>query len=160
MAEEYSQGTPKEQLKANAILFSALFVGVIIFLLLAVVLIKFNGKFSDNDDLDKILLVVVSIIAAICLVSAFSIYKRQINGLVNSVLPLTEKLNNYRAILIVYLALCEGAALFSIISLILTGNFWSIAVTATMLAAMLIKRPSRQRVINELQLDWQEQQEL
>jgi drug/metabolite transporter (DMT)-like permease len=160
MAEGYSPGTPKEQLKANNILFSALFAGVVMFLIVAVVLIKFQGKFSDGDNFNKILLIVVLIIAAICLVSAYSIYKKRISDAANSILPLTEKLNNYRTILIIYLALCEGAALFSIICLILTGNFWSIAVTAGMLIAMLLKRPTRQRLINDLQLDWQEQQEL
>jgi O-antigen/teichoic acid export membrane protein len=160
MDETYSPGTPKEQLKANNILFTALISGIVMFLLIAVVLIKFQGKFSDNDNFDRIFLIVVSIIAVICLVSAVSIYNKRINDTANSALPLLEKLNNYRPILIIYLAFCEGAALFSVTCLILTGNFWSIGVTTTMLIAMFFKRPTRQRLINDLQLDWQEQQEL
>jgi uncharacterized membrane protein YhaH (DUF805 family) len=160
MAEEYSPGTAKQQLKANNILFTALFFGVVMFLLIAIAVIKFQGKFSSDDNFDKILLIVLLIIATVCMISAIAIYKKRIRDTVNSGSSLTDKLNNYRNILIIYLALCEGAALFSVICLILTGNFWSIAVTTAMLAAMLFKRPTKQRVINDLQLDWQEQQEL
>ncbi len=57
--------------------------------------------------------------------------------------------------MIFYLAACDGAALLSVIGFILTDNYWFVLITAIMLTAMFFKRPTRQRVINELQLNWQ-----
>jgi hypothetical protein len=62
--------------------------------------------------------------------------------------------------MIFYLALCEGAALFAVISFMLTANYWFVLIALVMLTAMLLKRPTKQKVISELQLSTQDQQEL
>jgi len=150
----------KGSVKAMTVLFYALFAGVIIFLLIILGLLQLQIKFLEGDDIDKIFLIVALVIAVICLVSAVSVYNKRVSEIANSTLSLTEKLNSYRATLILYLALSEGPAMFSIICLLLTGNYWCMAVTAGMLIAMLFKKPSRQKLIDELQLDWQDQGQL
>jgi len=160
MTEEYSIGNSREQLRANRVLFNALFTGVGLFLIIVVVLIKTNGEFLQDDSLDKIFLIIASVIAIISLISAISGYKKRITSVINSALSLNEKLKNYRIAMIFYLALCEGAALFSTICLMLTGNYWCVIITTVMMIAMYLKRPSKQRLVADLQLDRQQQQEL
>jgi uncharacterized membrane protein len=62
--------------------------------------------------------------------------------------------------LIFYLALCEGAGLFAIIVYFLTGNKLLLIAIAIVLLAMLVKRPEKFKIFNELQLSSEEQSEL
>jgi hypothetical protein len=156
------QGPPtdlKENLRANSILFYALTSGVIMFLVIIIALIKIGGNFSKVDDsFDRILLVAASVIAGICFIAVFLNYKKAMSAILPED-PLAERLNIYRAGLVRFAAFCEGAALFSVIGLFLTGIFWFVLITAIMLLAMLSKRPTKQRMIDELQLNWEEQQQ-
>jgi hypothetical protein len=162
MSEQGSlSGSPKEQLRAVNILFNALVIGVVLFVGLTLIVIKWTGQFSEFDEgVDKILLVVMSLVSLTCLISAVSGYRKRIAGIDNLVVDFNAKFNNYRSALIFYLALCEGAALFSVMGFLLTANYWCLVITFIMMAAMLFKRPTKQRVINDLQLNTQEQQEL
>ena len=147
-------------LKAISILFIALFTGVVMFLVISVVLVYFQGSPINDEQVQFIFLIAISVFALVCLVSALSIYKKRIHAIATSGSDVQQKLNDYRAAVIVYLALCEGAALFSIIGLFLTGNYWLVVITVVMLAAMLFKKPSRKKIVNELQLNWNEEQQL
>jgi hypothetical protein len=109
---------------------------------------------------DKIFLVTASAIAVVCLISSASIYNKRIRETTILDLAINRKLASYRSALVTYLAICEGAALFSVICLLLTGNYWFMLITGIMLTAMVAKRPTRQRVIDDLRLDSQGQQEL
>lgn len=161
MEDKSTIGPPNAQLKAANILFNALVVGVILFAVIAVALIKFNGPFSDlGDRFERIFLVIVSLVAVVCLVAAFSGYRKRISSLNNPLATFDEKFNNYRASMISYLALCEGPALFAVMAFLLTANYWFLLITVAMLTAMIFKQPTKQRVINELQLSSQDQQEL
>jgi hypothetical protein len=73
---------------------------------------------------------------------------------------LPDKLNQYRSALIIYIALCEGPALFGIILFFVTGNYLMFIITGITIASMLAKMPSRKRVVDDLTLDWKQQQEL
>ena len=67
---------------------------------------------------------------------------------------------SYRSVLIRYLAISEGAALFSLIAFYLTGDHRLFLMTGIMLAAMLWAAPTTERIIATLNPDWQEQQDL
>jgi hypothetical protein len=150
----------KADLRANSILFYALITGVIMFLVIVITLIKFSQDFPRvDDDFGRILFIVVSVTASICLATAFASYKKSMSGILPGA-PLSGRLNIYRAGLVRFAALCEGAALFSVIGFFLTGDFWFVLITAIMLIAMLSRRPTKQRFIDDLQLNWQEQQQL
>jgi len=87
-------------------------------------------------------------------------YAKRIAAAQTTGLSLMHKLNIYRAALMLYLALCEGAGLFAVIVYFLTGNKLLLAVAAIVLLAMLLKRPEKSKIFNELQLSSQEQMEL
>lgn len=158
-----NQQTPSELkgfLRAMLVLFYALVIGVIIFLIIVTGLIQAIGASIEDQQLHYIFLGIVSFIALLCLVFGNTTYRKNIKNIVTSNLNLTEKFNKYREALIVYYAACEGAALFGVICLFLTGNYWFIVISVAMLAAMWYRMPTKQRLIVDLQLSSQEQQEL
>jgi hypothetical protein len=161
MEEQISPGSPAAQLKATSILFNALLIGVLLMLIIAVGLIKFGGKLSQFDDsFDNILLFIAGVVAVMCVLRAFSGYRKRLNTVDISTANFDVKFNSYRAAMIFYLALCEGPALLAVIAFMLTGNYWFVMITLVMLAAMFVKRPTKEKVINELQLSSQDQAEL
>jgi len=161
MEQQSFPGTPKNQLKAANILFNALLVGVVLFLALAIALIKFKGKISQfSDSFDVTFLMAAFILALICLISALSGYRKRLSSINNSVTDFDQRFNNYRTAMIFYMALCEAPALFAIIALMITGNYCFVLIAMAMLVAMIFKQPTKKRVIEELQLGSGDQQEL
>ena len=156
------QGTPKENLKAIKVLFAALVLGVCSFTGVVVVVNQLKGPLMDTAGLqyNKVFFVAAVVLGGICLVAAHYMYNKKLTLTKNSAVSLKDKLNQYRSALLLYLALCEGAALFSIIAFFLTGNYTVLIITAVMLTAMLVKAPLLKRIVTELNLDWKEQQEL
>ena len=157
MQENELPGTPKELLRANLILTSALISGVVIFSLLVLVLMHSMPKLAD---MDQVFIVAVGGIALVCFISALRIYNNRIKIIKEGNLTIYQKLIDHRTALITYFALCEGAALFAVIGLMLTANYWFTLIIAVMLLAMFMKIPLKERVINDLELNWQEQQKL
>jgi|CXWL01.1.fsa_nt_gi hypothetical protein len=157
-----STGTPKDNLRAMRILAAALITGVVLFVVVVVVINLVKGSVMGKDELEynNIFLYAAIGIALVCYMMARTIYKKKLAVVKNAPASLADKLNQYMAMLITYMAPCEGAALFSVIVVFLTGNFFVLIVTVAMLAAMVSKFPFTKAVINELDLDWKEQQEL
>ncbi len=155
-------GGPKQSIKATQILCAALMAGIIVFVIIIVVVNRLNGPMLDKEGLQyqDILLYAAVGLGITCCAVAMSLYNKKMAVIKNSVITLTDKLNQYQAALIKYMAPCEGAALFSVIVFFLTGNFLVLIVTASMLIAMFIKFPLQAKIISELNLDWKEQQEL
>lgn len=154
-------GTPKEILRAIRILFAAIIAGAAIFALVILGINKMDGPgMPELKGYKNIFLYVVAAIAAICLPAAFNSYNKGITAAKESLIPLTGKLNMYRAALVRYIALCEAPALLGIIALFVTGNYVFLIIAAIMIVAMLVKAPTRRRVIDDLALDWKQQQEL
>jgi hypothetical protein len=114
----------------------------------------------EDESLTNIFLAVVLFIAVISLTVAARMYAKRITAAHATGLSLMDKLNIYRAALILYLALCEGAGLFAVIVYFLTGNMLLLIVVAVVLLAMLLKRPEKSKIFNELQLSSEEQMEL
>ncbi|MBL7725836.1 MAG: hypothetical protein JNK27_16985 [Chitinophagaceae bacterium] len=157
-------GKPKDNLRAMRILTAALSIGVVFFTLVVVFVNQLTKTpplanselLADNNTS----LGIVAIIGSACIAGARLLYKKRITAIKQSGKSLNDKLGQYRTALILYLAICEAAAMFSVIFFFLTGNFVILAVTGLMLIMMLSKIPVPGRLIRELDLDWKEQQEL
>lgn len=153
-------GTPKEMLRAMQILCAALMLGVVFFALIILVLNLTSGPTlgEKEQSFKKILLYINAAMGVICFFFANKAYRE--TAIVKNLTSLTGKLNQYRAILIKYMALCEAPALFSIIAFFLSGEYLLLMITGVMLAAMFSKMPFKSKVISELTIDWKEQEEL
>ncbi len=160
--QEITQIELKDYIRANTILVSALIIGVLIFSIIILALNFIQGPVLTGEDAEHnhIFRYVVLIMGAICFTLALYTYKKELPVIKNTSLLLKEKLNNYRVLLIKYMAICEGGALFPIIIIFLTGEMKLFGVTIVFIATMLIKMPTKKKVIEELSLDWNEQQEL
>lgn len=155
--------SPKEQLRALRILNSALVIGAALFTVIAVTVTLINGKgafsISDTKKTGVVFLVLSVFLAVFCFYRAITVYKRRMEEIRNGNESLLFKLNQYHSALILYLAPCEGAAIFSVIVFFLTGDYKALIVTALMVAAMVIKMPARKKMREELGLNWNEEQE-
>jgi hypothetical protein len=150
----------KEALRSISVFFYAMAGGMLMFTIIVFALNLLEKPALEDESLTNIFLVVVLFFAAISLTVAARMYPKRIAAAHVAGLSLMDKLNIYRAALIFYLALCEGAGLFAIIVYFLTGNKLLLIVVAVVLLTMLLKRPEKSKIFNELQLSSQEQLEL
>ncbi|MOA10905.1 hypothetical protein D3C78_1308140 [compost metagenome] len=67
-----------------------------------------------------------------------------------------EKLNNYRSLLIIQMATAEITCMFSSIFYMLTHQVFFIGISAGIIATYLMLRPSKDNLINELDLSDEE----
>ena len=157
-----TEASPKAGLKAIRILCLALVFGALLFAIVIIVLTLLNGPAmpGEGQEFKMILMAVVAGIALLCSTQAIRIYKRGITDIRNSIEPLNNKLNQYRDLLIKYMALCEGSALFSIIIFFMLGDYLFLIITGVLLLMMLIRLPQKRKMASELGLNYQEQQEL
>lgn len=151
----------KSDVKAIRILFGALVVGVALFTIISISVNLINGSV---DALPKEMqLIFMGIAAALglgCGIMAKLAYAKGVSSAKSITGTLQNKLNHYRSFLIKCLAICEGAALFSVIVYFLTGDFRVLIITGVMLAVMLSFAPSKKRMITELDIDWNDQDAL
>lgn len=152
----------KEELRGIRILAVALISGVIIFAIITVVVNQINGAFLDDEiaSLRAYLLPFISLIALLALLIARTQYQKQIRAIREGSDELREKIVKYRAAIIRYMAICEGMAMFSIILFLLSGQFALLIVTGAMVLLMAARLYAIKGVAAELELNWQEQQEL
>jgi divalent metal cation (Fe/Co/Zn/Cd) transporter len=149
-----------DQLRSISILYISLIIGIVLFTTISIVLIRSNGPFLHNDKFSLIFLGIVVTLAVACLYLAHSNYNKRLGSEMQTMMSLPEKLNHYRSTLIKYMAFLEGPAILSIIGFLLTGYLRFIAITIIILLNMLLKRPSKMRMINDLRLNSNEQSEL
>lgn len=155
--------TPKEYLRSMGILHKAIVIGAVLFAIVAFAVIQFNGggvlSPADSKKTGVVFLIVSAVLATICFFRAYTSYNKSIDRIKNGEGNLLKKLNQYHSALILYLALCEGGTLFSIIVFFLTGDYKALIITGLMAAAMIVKAPVQKKIADELGLDWKEQQQ-
>ena len=141
---------------------AALMIGVVFFAVVMLVVVWFGGPSFDEEGLKMkdIFLYAAAGLGIICFFTARTMYNKKMQALGLTPGSLKHRLDQYRVALLAYMAPCEGAALFSVIVFFLVGDPLVLIVAAAMLGAMFVKFPFAKRVISELNLDWQEQQEL
>ena len=149
----------KEALRSIKILFYILFIGVVLSTAIVFILIQMEGPLLQDKSLKRGFLVVTLFLAAALLSVSNILYKKRLNT-AGPALPLLQKLEIYRAALVLYMGLCEAAAILTVIAFYMTGNFLFLVIIAAILVSMLMRRPENFKIFNELQLDSKEQMEL
>lgn len=154
---------PKTKLRALRIICLALVTGVVVFALIVIGLLEVMGPpVLPAEELPgpNTGLYVAAGVGLLGLIAAFALFNKKMNGVALMESRLSEKMNRYSNALILFLALCEGPALLSVIILFLTKQYTLLGVTAVLVAAMLSKLPTKVKVIELLKPDWEEQQKL
>jgi hypothetical protein len=141
----------KDYFRALTILHSALLIGIILFAGIVTFLVH-TGSAVNDTDLHQPLQYLLPVITVICIASAFLFFNNRMH-LVRLNPGLYEKTMEYRGALILKYAFFDGAAIFSIISVFLTGFTGFFLYTAVMGALLFVSRPAVQSTINDLQLN-------
>lgn len=150
----------KANLRGIRVFFGAMIVGVVMFTIIVVSLYAIGGLTPGVYDMESIIRAAVFLLSAVCLLIARMGLRKAGEAAKNLTGSLNDKLNNYRSSLIKYMALCEGPAIFSIITFFLTGDHLLLAASGVMVAAMLLETPTKNKVVATLGLDWNEQAQL
>lgn len=151
-----------QELKGLRILTTALSVGVVIFTLVSVGINQFNGPFLQEkiEKISSFLLPLMTGLALLALLMARYLYQQRIRAIREGNDNLKGKIDKYRAAVTLYLAICEGMALFNVVLFLLTGDYLLLIITGAMLLLMLGRLLAIRGVANELNLSWEEQEEL
>ena len=144
----------KNQLKIINIIHLSLMAGMLLFFIVVIVVIRSN-EMNINKDLDKIFTIIVSVYGLIAMFSARLIFNLIISKYTSGT-DLQDKIFKYRSAKIVSWAILESGCILSIIATMLTSNYLYIAVLIFLLGYFYMLRPSRQSLINDLQLNSQE----
>lgn len=150
----------KANLRAIRILFGSIVAGALFFGLIVLGLHATGAIDPAIIGKNEIIRLVIGGVAAVCILIAQTNYRKSRETVKNLTGSLNDKLNVYRLGLIRYLALCDFAALLSIIGFFLTGDYVLLIIAGCILVVMLFVFPTRNRLINELALDWNEQAQL
>ena len=155
-------GTAKEKLKALKIVAAALSTGVLIFTMISVGVNQFQGPFllEEIEKIRSFLLPLMTGLALLALLIARYLYQQRIREIREGNEELDGKIEKYRAAVILYLAICEGTALLSVVLFLLSGFYPLLILTGAMLLLMLGKLYAMKGVATELNLDWNEQEAL
>jgi len=151
--------SPSGHLKATRLLVMAMVTGVTIFGVLVWALYE-TGVIAPARGLQKTRYFLPWLAGGLSIVLgwiAITGYQKKLTELKNTARALHDRLNQHRIALIRYMALCEGAALFSIVCYFLTGHGLLPVLALLMITVMISKWPTREKLTRELALDMADQ---
>ena len=144
-----------QHIKASRIITLSLVAGVIVFSLVTLSLTNFTHIPSEIDLSGKIALSIAVIGSFISRLMG-NVFLRKIDK--NS--TLANQFETFKRSLIIRLALLEGPALYTIVSVMTTNNYEFFMATGIMIIQMLALYPHRTRIIGDMNLTDEEIKEL
>lgn len=151
---------PKAIYKNIQLVYGALLVGMLFFLVIASLLVSNSvlGKMTDPLMLQILKLLVIGF-AVVLIPIAHGIPQRMIKK-ISPDLGLSEKMTKYQQALIIRFAATEIAAFFAIIIFMISGDTDLMFLIAIVLLYYLISRPNQFKVATDLELKELEKKEL
>jgi hypothetical protein len=137
--------------KSMKIIFLALLAGQVMFATLAWFMQRL-GVYAGFESLVTPLLVLVPLLAASAIGIGIFIFNRRMTEL-QAKSSLSEKLNDYRAAVIVKYALAEGPVFFAIVAYMLTGNMVILGIALACILYFAFMWPSMERMANQMALN-------
>lgn len=158
---ENDASSMKNELRAIRIFFIAIVIGAIAFCIASLFVSKVVEL--DAPQLRSFENGLLGFMCISCLAAYYygkKVYNESLVPAKSSLITLKDKLNIYRSALLKFVALCEGAALFGIVLFIITSNYVLLAMAGIMIIVLLTKSPTDKRVFQDIELDWEERQQL
>ncbi len=149
----------KNYLKSLQIVHLAMMAGIIAFAMVAFYLNLGEGFGKAFLDEVPLFLLIVLVFTSGSIVASFIIERSRKENILTEK-DLSKKLALYRSLLVITLALHEGSAFLSIVMYLLTGNLFFLGFTFALLFLMLTRFPTESRIVRQLSLDRQQQQQL
>ena len=131
----------------------ALIAGVILLLAVSLYLnISESLQMQYDTEFSNSLFLVTAGLTVIMLPAGYFVFKKRCSAIDRSLEP-EEMLQLYKSAYIVKMGMIETPAFFSIIVLLLTGNYWLLVQIIAVLLVMLINRPSAENIAKETGID-------
>jgi Na+-transporting NADH:ubiquinone oxidoreductase subunit NqrC len=137
------------------LLFISLLTSVVLFL--AAVVIAAYVREPEKHDLDTILLIVAPISSAALMLIANRLFSARVNS-AKTKDKLYEKMDDYRAAVILRFMLLDAAAFVPLVAYLLTENKAFLAIGLVVITMFLLYRPGLERFIREMELNTLEAQ--
>ena len=147
--------SPAATVKALSIIHAGLIIGVVLFLAVVYSITPQKGFSISTDPL-----VIASIFLAVFGMAFSGKLFNIIISKISADSTLKQKIATYQTAYIARFALLEAPSLFSVVIYMLTGNLLVIAIVGVLLLFFISIRPTKSKVIGDLQLDYNEQAEL
>ncbi|MEO1448179.1 MAG: hypothetical protein AAFV07_01560 [Bacteroidota bacterium] len=144
-------------LRVLQILFGALIMGLVAFS--AIVFFLVEGQEMGGSDLGMQFLIIVVGVTVASIAAGMLISKRVLDDIKPDA-KVGEKLDRYRSAQLVRYVTAEGPGLLAQIGFLLTGEKQYFALGALLLGYLLWMRPTRDKIIQDLNLNQEEQKAL
>ena len=152
-----SKQTSGEHLRSLIIVFYGLLIGQVFFGLISFFLVSTNHFNLEGADLRHVFIYLVPVFVLAGFSFSHLIFKNRLKA-IDSKSSLLMKLTAYRAVLIIRYALLEGPTLFAIVVYLVTGDILFILLAALMVVYFITLRPTKEKVIRDLDLNPDEEQ--
>ncbi|HSV88992.1 MAG TPA: hypothetical protein VLH61_10155 [Bacteroidales bacterium] len=151
-----TENSPGQILKNLSIIYSAMFVGILIVVGIASLMVGQSfPELPDNPLLDLILLYIAIGLGLILIVLAHGVYHSRLKKLPqNSTLLMKMKI--YQKAILTRLALIGVATLISSVTFVITKNTNMILLVAITILFFIMHRPSKFKTAGELRLNAEE----
>lgn len=148
------QQTATPEIKTLSILHFAMFIGQLLFGIIALFLVYSKKFFSPFlTEYLELLISACILIGAAAYFTGNRIFKRKIEEINFHYTPLPQKLNEYRGASITRWAFMEFAVLISIIFFMLTNAYEIMIIAAAFMLVFVTFRPTTKRIAADLRID-------
>ncbi len=146
--------TSKEYFTVLTILHAAMLIGQLFFMSVVYFLVSSDEGIISNPD-DENFTFILQVIATVLVIGGMAV--SQLLGksrlkIIRNRKSLSEKLKDYRAILILKYALLEGPALTTLVFFLLTGKMYFLLLVLPLILVFFLERPSKYKVVSDLAL--------
>lgn len=142
-------------IKQSQTICSALIIGQLFFLAIAIYLVIKTGAGFGEANLGEVFIFVIPIFAATSIGASYFVFKGKLSKLKESP-SLEQKLLEYRSAQIIRWALLEGPSFLTIIIFLLTGQYFFVGIVAVIILFFIPTFPSIARLKQDLELTWEE----
>jgi hypothetical protein len=146
-------------IRQNQIIAYAMILGQLLFVGVSIYLIKIKGAYFGKTNLNEVFLYLAPLLTISCIVGGFVFFKSRMK-LIKDKTNIIEKLIDYRSALIIRWALFEGPSFFAIMVYIITANSFFLCIVIITIAIFIITKPSREMLEKDLELSWEEKNQL
>jgi len=132
------------------VIFIALLSGQTIYFVVGIFLIQ-SGNIDGFGGMNTIFMFITPVVVLSSIIASKFIYSKQAAEFDKS-LSLENKLVSYRTANIIKLALLEGANIFNISIMIITANYFFVALFIIIIALFLFNRPTKEKFIMDYEV--------
>ncbi|MBS4033110.1 MAG: hypothetical protein KGZ85_01480 [Ignavibacterium sp.] len=150
MNTQFDKQTFENNFRVTYLIFFALAAGQL--LILVIFLFLINGvEIPKDNPIDKIFTFIIPLVGLTSMFASKILYTQNILK-VQQTDTITEKLMKYRSFKIIFWAILEGAALFSLVAFFLTANYLYVVVFIFVFGFFLFNRPSKEGFVIDMQI--------